>query len=429
MSASSAMQDLPVSRAEFAALLSKIGMAEDTPLAVAPLAVGVSGGADSLALLVLLADLRKEGLFALSVDHGLRAAAKDEARHVARVARRLGVPHMILRHRGAGLSGQAAARDVRFDLLASWCRRNQVRYCALAHHRSDQAETFLFRLARGSGLAGLAAMSAERVYAGCHFIRPLLDLPPERLKAVLTRVAISWRDDPSNRDPAYSRTHLGHALDDLAAQGIDTARLARASQGAARLKAMISEAVEDFLRQEAEFVAGGYCWLSRAALYALPPLLGELVLGHILQRIGGRVFRPKAAKLAQLHTQLYRGLDKGRTLAGCRIVPRGARLLIFREFAAIGPPVHLRAGAQAVWDRRFYVRIPVRVSIDSAGAERHPSERFEVAPLGFEAVKTEINTDIPPLVRPCLPALWQSGHLISVPHLGIAPARLEVSSF
>ena len=422
MSASSAMQDLPVSRAEFAALLSKIRVAEDAPLAVA-----VSGGADSLALLALLADLRKKGLFALSVDHGLRAAAKDEARHVARVARRLGVPHMILRHRGAGFSGQAAARDVRFDLLASWCRRNQVRYCALAHHRSDQAETFLFRLARGSGLAGLAAMSAERVYAGCHFIRPLLDLPPERLKAVLTRAAISWRDDPSNRDPAYSRTHLGHALDELAAQGIDAARLARASQGAARLKAMISEAVEDFLRREAEFVAGGYCWLSRAALHALPPLFGELVLGHILQRIGGRVFRPKAAKLAQLHTQLYRGLDKGRTLAGCRIVPRGARLLIFREFAAIGPPVHLRAGAQAVWDRRFYVR----VSIDSAGAgaQRHPSERFEVAPLGFEAVSTEINTDIPPLVRPCLPALWQSGHLISVPHLGIAPARLEVSSF
>ncbi len=418
MSASSAMQDLPVSRAEFAGLMSKIEAPEDEALAVA-----VSGGADSLALLVLLARSRCS-LFALSVDHGLRKEAAYEARHVARVARRLGVPHVILRHRGQPPRNQAAARDIRFDLLASWCRRNRVKYCALGHHRADQAETFLFRLARGSGIDGLAAMPTARIHSHCHFIRPLLGVSRGRLRAVLTQAGISWREDPSNRDPAYSRTHLGRALDILAAQGLSAKRLARASEGAARLKSILSQKREDFLHQHVEFVSSGYCWLARDAFYALPQPLRHRVLGHILQGIGGRIFRPSEAQLAQL----YEGLGGGRTLAGCRIIPRGSCWLIFREFADIGPPVSLKGGASSVWDRRFRVRLGSAAGYGTTSR----STKFEVAPLGFihaQALKREVKTEIPPLVRPSLPALWHQDHLVSVPHLGFAPTRLEVSPF
>ena len=422
MSVFSAMQDLPVSPAEFAALMSRYEAKLPSSMAV-----GVSGGADSLALLVLLSRYCAGGLFALSVDHGLRAEAAQEVRHVARVARRLDVPHVILRHRGASFSSQASARDIRFDLLTSWCRRNRVSFCALGHHQADQAETFLFRLARGSGVDGLAAMHTERIDQGVHFIRPLLDVPRARLEAVLLQAGVSWREDPSNHDPAYSRTHLGRALDVLADGGLSADRLARASAGAARLREMLSEAAADFLRCESEFASGGYCWLGRDAFYALPRPLGERVLGDILRRIGGRTFRPSATKL----DNFYRGLGAGRTLAGCRIVPRGARLLIFREFADIGAPIGVWSGGEAIWDRRFRVR----VSGDFG-------ERFEVAPLGFAPLGFaqlgfaqlggkdvgDIETSIPPIVRPCLPALWREGCLVSVPHLGLAADRLAVAS-
>ena len=416
MSAFSAMQDLPVSPAEFAALMSRYGARSSS------MAVGVSGGADSLALLVLLSRYCGRGLFALSVDHGLRAEAAQEVRHVARVARRLGVPHVILRHRRAALSSQAAARHIRFDLLTSWCRRNGVSYCALAHHQADQAETFLFRLARGSGVDGLAAMHTQRIDQGVHFIRPLLDVPRARLEAVLLQAGVSWREDPSNHDPVYSRTHLSSALGILADEGLSADRLVRASAGAARLRLILSEAADDFLRREAEFASGGYCWLERDAFYALPRPLGERVLGYILRRIGGRKFRPSAAKLDNFYKSSGAGgLSAGRTLAGCRIVPRGARLLIFREFADIGAPIRLRSGGEAIWDRRFHVRV--------SGA---CGERFEVAQLGSAQLGGrdlgDVETSIPPIVRPCLPALWREGCLVSVPHLGLEADRLAVAT-
>ncbi len=428
MIAFSAMWDSPVSRAEFAALISGYG--------ASPMAVGVSGGADSLALLVLLARHRAGGLFALSVDHGLRAQAAHEVRHVARVSRKLGVPHIILRHRGILGSGQAAARRVRFELLAAWCRRNHVRYCALAHQQADQVETFLFRLARGSGVDGLAAMQSQRrdFRFDVDFIRPLLDVPRACLEAVLIQEGIPWREDPSNSDPAYSRTHLSRALAILAEAGISADRLARAARSAARLRGVLSDAAADFLRREVEFTAAGYCWLPRDAFAALPRAVSERVLGGILRRIGGRAFRPSAEKLANFYNDFYRGLGahqmlsswmlsgrtfSGRTLSGCRIVPRGARLLIFRELADIGPSIYLRSGGRGIWDRRFQVRVS-----DGLGA---PHEQFEIAPLGLNCSR-DIETDIPPIVRPSLPALWREGRLVSVPHLGLAADCLAVLS-
>ena len=161
------------------------------------LAVAVSGGADSLAL-CLLADrwarARGGAVAALTVDHGLRPAAAAEAQRVAAWLAPLGIAHRTLVWRPApGTRNlQAAARDARYGLLEAWCRTAGCLHLLTAHHREDQAETFLLRLARGSGLDGLAAIAGVRETAHCRVLRPLLAVPRERLVAGMRERGQEW---------------------------------------------------------------------------------------------------------------------------------------------------------------------------------------------------------------------------------------------
>ncbi|MBF0335348.1 MAG: tRNA lysidine(34) synthetase TilS, partial [Alphaproteobacteria bacterium] len=200
---------------EFAGLMARLGPFEPRPA----IAVALSGGADSMAL-ALLADrwaaARGGVAHALTVDHRLRPESGAEAAQVAAWMASLGIGHHILARMGERPVGdlQAAARAARHALLEDWCRARGVPHLLLAHHREDQAETLLLRLARGSGLDGLAAMApiAERPFA--RLLRPLLDVPRARLEATLERAGQSWIDDPSNADRAYARVRLRGLMPD-----------------------------------------------------------------------------------------------------------------------------------------------------------------------------------------------------------------------
>ena len=176
------------------------------------LVLAVSGGPDSTALLYLAARWRaglKTGpkLIAVTIDHGLRKESASEAKAVARLCRKLDVSHRTLRWSGAkpktGL--QDAARRARYDLLAKEAARHGARHVLTAHTLDDQAETILFRLSRGSGLSGLSAMARESELYGVTVVRPLLDVAKARLIATLAKARIPFADDPSNRDPRFTR--------------------------------------------------------------------------------------------------------------------------------------------------------------------------------------------------------------------------------
>ena len=180
------LDEAPLSATEFGRLLDAVGPFDAPPR----VAVATSGGADSVALCLLThqwAENRNGKCHALIVDHGLRSNSVREAAQVADWLNRSGVDAHVLTWSGRkpvrGI--QAAAREARYELLLSWCRDNRIRDLLLAHHRDDQAETFLLRLGRNSGVDGLSAMAAVSHRGDVRLVRPLLELPKSRLVATL----------------------------------------------------------------------------------------------------------------------------------------------------------------------------------------------------------------------------------------------------
>lgn len=215
--------------------------AADLDALVAPdarVGVAVSGGPDSLALLLLAAAARPGKLEAATVDHRLRDGSAGEAAEVAELCDRLGVPHATLPlewHEAPQANLQARAREARYAALAGWAAQRGLAALATAHHLDDQAETLLMRLARGAGLAGLAGIRRLRpIDAGgggsILLVRPLLDWRRDELHAIVAAAGLQPAEDPANRNPRHDRTRARALL-----AAIDWPEPARLAASAANL--------------------------------------------------------------------------------------------------------------------------------------------------------------------------------------------------
>lgn len=212
-----------------------------------PLVLAVSGGPDSTALMVLAARWRGKAqsprLVAVTVDHGLRKESRREAKAVEKLAAKLGIEHRTLEWTGrkpkTGL--QEAARLARYRLLCDVAREVGAAHVLTAHTRDDQAETILIRMARGSGVSGLAGMyfysrvpTTEGGDLG--LVRPLLGIPKSRLIATLKAAKIRYATDPSNRDPRFTRSRFRELLPALAREGLTASRLAALARRVQRVE-------------------------------------------------------------------------------------------------------------------------------------------------------------------------------------------------
>lgn len=179
--------------------------------------VAVSGGADSLALLLLAAETRPLRVEAATVDHRLRPESREEAEKVSAICETLGVPHTILEanwDEKPAAAVQERARHMRYRLLGQWARKRQLGALLTGHHLDDQAETFVMRLARGAGVNGLAAMRriARTPGTDLALVRPLLGWRRSELEAVCAGCGIEPVDDPSNSDEQFERVRVRKAL-------------------------------------------------------------------------------------------------------------------------------------------------------------------------------------------------------------------------
>jgi tRNA(Ile)-lysidine synthase len=396
-------------------------------------ALAVSGGSDSTALMVLMAEwIGQSGrslqvCTVLTVDHRLRPESASEAEAVARQAAALGLRHATLVWDGdkprTGL--QAAARAARYRLMAAYARANGIGTICTAHTQDDQAETLLMRLARGSGLDGLAAMAPIGPLPNSEspdgdrlvIARPLLEMSKMRLQAILRRRGIGWIEDPSNASLAFERVRLRAAQSALEGLGLTPTMLALSARRLQQARVALDRWVADVLDPAAglaEVHACGFITLQRDRLSALPEEIVARLLARAMAAAGG-VGEP--VPLAGLET-IVRDVADGQTtgawtLARAKVTASPGCLLVEREPGREALPVlSLVPGTTAIWDGRF------RVTVDAVR-----SDPVEVRALGVEGLRevrlqVEVPAGPPVEALRAVPAFWHGDHLLAVPPLG-----------
>ncbi len=370
-----------------------------------------------LALLAARWAARHDGdVVAVTVDHGLRPDSATEARQVRDWLRAQDIPHQILRWQGPyPASGiQAAARQARYRLLTDYCRDQAILHLLVGHHRDDQAETVLIRQEGSSGRDGLAAMAPISERKDVRLLRPLLEMPRDRLSVTLTAVEQSWIDDPSNDNREMARGRLRARPNDmLLADALTTARVC------ADERVLAEQATADLAARALRFHPGGFVTIDRRVLMSGAPDIGKRVLARAVMAIAGRRYAPRSERIHRLWLALTDADFPGHTLAGCRLVRQEKRVYVCREAAGIGPPVNLVAGTTGVWDKRFSVSVTKNLGsearLDALTASgwqqivaRDPNPRMRAIPYAARTV---------------LPALWQGDSVMAVPHLGYVNAQ------
>lgn len=379
------------------------------------LVLAVSGGADSTALMVLAAHWpERPPLLVVTVDHGLRAESTAEAQRVAENAERLGLPWRIAKAPPRPPAGnlQDWARRVRYRLLAEAARAAGFDTIVTAHHRDDQAETFLLRLARGSGVYGLAAMAEESIAERITLARPLLRVSRDRLAEIAAASGLPTIDDPSNADLKFDRVRMRALMPRLAEEGLTAERLAATAAQLRRAATALDHYASELLR--VHFAADAYGVVSGKthALVDAPEEVALRALALMLRAVGGADYTPALEGVEALRQAVVGAQAEetvARTLHGVAVTTEQGHLTARREWGRTGlPALPAHAGSTLVWDGRFRVDIPSL-----------PGD-LRIAALGSAAAPLHAASGDRAAVR-ALPGLFRNGTLVAAP-AGISAA-------
>lgn len=416
-----------LSTTEFTELMRAAGpFPGDTAVAVA-----VSGGADSMTLLALAHDWAATAsarITALTVDHCLRPESSAEAAQVAVWCAAHGIVHETLAwiadkpEKGI----QAAARTARYTLLEDWCRMRGHTELLVAHSQNDQAETFLMRMSRGSGIDGLAAMPLVSDRDGVRLIRPLLTVPRSRIEATAAARSLETVSDPSNQDRRYARIRMRDKLRQLEAHGVSVAAIAGTARVFGNMRAARERDIAGLSGDVAVLHPEGYARIDRARLTAADPEISRGLIAAVLMAVGGLDYPPRRERLDRLMANvLEAGVLEGgnfrpRTLGNCVISTHGEDFQFRREHRTIRHVIPVEVGSRVVWDGRFTLEFAQDPSFGAAG--------YRLGALGedgwrhlvsvSDGEKLAVYRDIPGPVRYALPAIWQKEKIVEVPHLG-----------
>ena len=261
------------------------------------IAVAVSGGVDSVALLHWLADLCAGNVVCLHVNHGLRAAAGTEAQYVQDLCKKLNVPCHIFYWDGEKPENgiEDAARIARYKMMTDFCHEKGIEFIATAHQADDQIETFLMNLGRGSGVYGLAAMRSESLMFGIKIIRPLLGVFRRELREYCDSNGIKYFSDEMNDDPHYTRVKIRqnrHLIGEKL--GISDERILAAIQNLGRVRTERELNLGALVRR---VVRGNRAMFDETFLFDLGDDIRLKFIGTIIRRIGGDRYLPRLDSL------------------------------------------------------------------------------------------------------------------------------------
>jgi tRNA(Ile)-lysidine synthase len=306
----SARRSQAFSSADIDALFAPFGRAKVVLIAV-------SGGPDSTALLLMAAEWAKRRgktrIEAATVDHGLRPESANEAKAVAALCARLGLGHRVLQWKGVKPTSrlQERAREARYRLLVDHAKAIGADAVMTAHHADDQAETVLFRLLRGSGVAGLRGMDSITERDGMTIARPLIALKKRDLIAFANARGAPFIDDPSNVDPRFARTRLRALLARLDEEGLNAEALDRLAR-----RARETEEALTHLTAEVETRVGSEETIEARALFAAPIVIAHRILARRIAEVGQRdATRIGLEKIETLALNLRDALDERRAHA------------------------------------------------------------------------------------------------------------------
>ena len=374
----------------------------------AVIGLAVSGGPDSLALMLLAQRWASAldtppRLIVYSLDHGLRPEAGSEVQMVLREAEKLG-----LDARGLSWTGekpptgvQEAARQARYRIIGEAMQADGASLLLTAHHRADQAETVLMRLAHGSGVEGLKGMTSLSQVENITVFRPLLDVEPASMALLVEEAGLTPVSDPSNKDSAYERVRWRKRLPQLAEDGLDSATLSRFANRMAEADLALTQMADAAFDELVTLDGFGAASLPQDAFHALSPAIGRRVLARTLNIVGGRQ-KPRAlGQIEKLYDQIAMGdLPRAATLLGAVVRLKGQRLTVSREPGrALPEPCALGPHQKLVWDQRFMITNLSDATGLIAGATdfmpRHRLEHF----MGFKVTTPAEAIRTAPLVR------------------------------
>lgn len=383
--------------------------------------LAVSGGADSTALMHMArrwqvaAGPSAPCLSVLSVDHGLRDGSATEAESVAEQARTLGLDAAILRWSGqkGGSALQERARQARYGLMAGYAHANGLDALVTAHHLDDQAETFLMRLARGSGVDGLAGIPKSGQWAGLAVHRPLLGLSKARLVATLRQFGVDWLEDPSNDDARFERVRIRAAMEELESLGLGAEALARSASRLRRAQDALELTTDRFLASHASLNDLGFGQIRTDALHDVAEDIALRALAHVIQAVGGQPSAPNMARLESLVAAIRSGDEAVRTLGGCWVVPDSDDVLVLRETGRSAlETLVLKPGESGLWDNRFHVSLDAGV--------RAPVEVRALGEEGYGTVRARLGApvNLPARAADGVVSFWRDNAVLCVPAIG-----------
>lgn len=375
-----------------------VGQALDN-IDCARIGVAVSGGSDSLALMMLLHEAciaRGVVLKVVSVDHRLRPESRGELDRVAGICVARGLSHDRLEWRGWDGQGnlQNEARKARYALMAEWAQQEGVGAVCLGHTMDDQAETFLMRLARKAGSAGLSGMRARVEQGGIAWLRPLLTVRRDELQAYLEAHGVAWINDASNEDEAFDRIKARRALAELAPLGIGPEVLSEVAGNLGSENRILQGLVRDFAEGHVRQSYGALA-CDAEAFGALEPEIALRLLSAAVPWINGAAYPPRREALCKMLAALRGG--RTHTLAGVIGLCRKGDIWLAREPGA-------EAGDATSIGRHWCLSKP------------NPGE--ELRALGAEGlalIGAWRELGLPREVLLTLPSIWRAGQLIWTP--------------
>ena len=324
--------------------------------------LAVSGGGDSMSLLVMASkwayQFRKD-LKVVTIDHHLRSDSRTEADHVKIKAESLGHSHDILDWRYETNTGnfQAAASKARKQLISTWAKKKCINVVLLGHTADDQAETFLMRLARGSGVDGLACMNRSKKLYDIEWFRPLLSFQREDLRYYLDFQNIKWFDDPSNENIRYTRVKARKLLKELEILGIRQRVLLETAERMGKAKEVLNDAAREAGEEYLRLREWGDIEVDKKLFEVTRHETYLRLLAHIIKFISGSMYRTRFSELKQFVSALIEPTFKARTIGGVIARPLNEKTLVLRREPRVPIFVKDAPAKNFIWDGRWAISL------------------------------------------------------------------------